>query len=233
LPKSLDWLTGGSMPVLTENFRHLSWQSAYIFVWFNISRKENGMTEVSNTPSFTITESSCFAKIKYRVKIVSGAMLKGAYEPEIMDFVTGYGQVIPGLEKRLIGHGVGEKMAFTVPAEEAFGVRYPELVIEKSKVDFHFPAGMEPYVGMQLPLLTGNDEGPDTAMIREIRGDVIVIDLNHPLSGAALEYDLEIIEARPAGSSDVCSEWNEQSSDRSCCNAPHEIVLGQDDRNIH
>ncbi len=49
-------------------------------------------------------------------------------------------------------------------------------------------------------------------MIREVRQDSIVIDLNHPLAGLALQYDLEIIEARPAISTDVCSEWEENAS---------------------
>jgi FKBP-type peptidyl-prolyl cis-trans isomerase 2 len=55
-----------------------------------------------------------------------------------------------------------------------------------------------------------------------------VIDANHPLSGATLEYDLEIVEARPAKSSDVCSEWEAEKSDscESCGCSPHQITLG-------
>ncbi len=51
----------------------------------------------------------------YMVRIPNGQVLKGATERELMDFVTGYRQVVPGLEQRLLGHSVGEKLAFTVP----------------------------------------------------------------------------------------------------------------------
>ena len=95
-----------------------------------------------------------------------------------------------------VGHEVGEKLSFSVPPEEAFGPRHQELVIEKSKKDFHFPAGMEPYPGMELPLVTGDNNAPDTAIIREVREDSIVIDANHPLSGATLTFPSTFVTAK-------------------------------------
>lgn len=187
------------------------------------------MTDTSTHPEFAITDSRCYVKIRYRVRVVEGPILKGADEPEVMDFVTGFAQVIPGLETRLLGRCQGEKLSFTVPAEEAFGPRHSELVFEKSKADFHFPAGFEPYPGMELPFICESEGAPDTVRIKEIRDTGIVIDCNHPLAGAALEYDLEIEEARPAKETDVCANWEESScqSDCSTC-SPHEIVLGGD-----
>jgi len=191
------------------------------------------MTDGAMPTIYKIADSSCYVKIGYRVQVVDGPVLKGAGEREVMDFVMGYGHVIPGLERRLIGHCTGEKLSFTVPAEEAFGQRHQELVIEKSKTDFYFPPGFEPYPGMELPLVVKGSEAPDTVMIREVRQDSIVIDLNHPLSGAALQYDLEIIEARPAKPTDVCSEWEEKGAQGSCCSEPCQAVLGEGDTNIN
>jgi FKBP-type peptidyl-prolyl cis-trans isomerase SlyD len=167
------------------------------------------------------------------VRVVDGPVLKGAGDPEIMDFVTGYRHVVPGLERRLVGHRSGESLSFTVPADEAFGPRHQELVFEKSKTDFHFPPGFEPYPGMELPLVTRGSDAPDTVMIREVREDSIVVDMNHPLAGLALQYDLEIIEARPATSSDVCSEWEETGSEGDCCSEPCQIVVGGGDENVN
>lgn len=187
-------------------------------------------TTVPPSP-YKIEDTSGYVKIRYMVKVADGPVLKGAGEREIMDFVTGYRQVVPGLEKRLLGHSQGECLAFAVPAEEAFGPRYQELVIEKDRADFHFPVGMEPYVGMQLPMITSEEEGPDSVVIRTVTESTIIIDANHPLAGATLEYDLEIIEARPATSSDVCSEWEAEKSDScaSCSGSPQEIVIGVQD----
>jgi FKBP-type peptidyl-prolyl cis-trans isomerase SlyD len=189
------------------------------------------MDDKTAKASQKIGDSKFYVKIRYTVRVANGPILKGAHGPEFMDFVTGYRQVIPGLELRLLGRQVGEKLSFSVPPEEAFGLRHQELVIEKSKEDFHFPPGMEPFAGMELPLVAGDGNAPDTVIIREVREDSIVIDANHPLSGATLEYDLEIVEARPAKPTDLCEEWEEEKGgkEESCCSAPHQIVLGAEE----
>jgi FKBP-type peptidyl-prolyl cis-trans isomerase SlyD len=191
------------------------------------------MTDGAIPQTYNIADRSGYVKIGYTVRVVDGPVLKGAGEREVMDFVTGYGHVVPGLERRLVGHCAGEKLSFTVPADEAFGKRHEELVIEKGKADFHFPPGFEPYPGMELPLVTRGSDAPDTVMIREVRQDTIVIDLNHPLAGLALQYDLEIIEARPATSTDVCSEWEETGSEGQCGSGACQIVVGEGDAKIN
>jgi len=180
----------------------------------------------SAAPTNQVTDSKCYVKIRYSVRVVDGPFLKGSGEPEIMDFVTGYGQVIPGLEKRLVGHEQGERLSFVVPPEECFGVRHEEMVIEKSKEDFHFPKGLMPFPGMEIPLVCSADEAPDTVMIREVKEDTIVIDCNHPLAGLSLQYDLAIIESRPARSTDVCAEWEEKNPEANCSCTPRQSVLG-------
>jgi FKBP-type peptidyl-prolyl cis-trans isomerase SlyD len=179
----------------------------------------------------TIQDKSWFVKLNYRVRVPNGRIIKGAVDPDTLEFVTGYQQVIPGLEKRLIGHTRGDKLSFTVPPEEAFGPRYEQLVIEKRKEDFHFPQGYYPFVGMELPIILSRDEGPDTVIIKEIKEETIVVDGNHPLAGSPLQYDLEIIEARPAQANEVCAEWdgssNQSCASGSCSGGPKEIILGQ------
>ena len=183
---------------------------------------------VDNQP-YEIAASGAYVKIRYKVKIVGGPVLKGSDQMETMDFVTGYKHVIPGLEKRLIGATQGQKMVFDVPAEEAFGKRDDSLVFVKDKKEFHFPPGYEPYPGMEISVIFNDDEGPDSVRIKDVREDGIVIDFNHNLAGFDLAYELEIIEARPSRSSDVCAEWDRKPEDDSPCScAPHEIVLGKD-----
>lgn len=187
------------------------------------------MNDAANPGRFQIADAKSYVRIRYRVRIENGPVLKGAAQPEEMDFITGYSQVIPGLERRLIGHLVGEKLAFTIPPEEAFGLRHKDLIIEKSRNDFHFPGGMLPHPGMELPLVSSVEGAPETVIVREIKGDTIVIDCNHPLSGASLHYDLEIVEARPATEKDICTEWEETAQSEGCGDGPHALILGATD----
>ncbi len=185
------------------------------------------MRDGATPPIMAIQDSGWYVKIKYRVRVVDGPVLKGLNQPEIMDFVTGYRQVIPGLENRLIGHATGETLSFMVPAEEAFGPRHQELEFEKNKADFHFPSGITPYPGMELPMISHHSNAPDTVIVKEVREDTIVIDCNHPLSGKAFQYDLEIVEARPAKENEVCGEWDQSASSEPCHSNLPSIVLGE------
>jgi len=191
------------------------------------------MNEMSEGDSYKIAEYKCYVKIKYTVRIPDGPVLKGGATPEVMDFVTGFRHVVPGLEKRLLGHMRGERLSFVVPPEEAFGIRRPEMLIEKDRSEFHFPPGVEPYPGMELPIVTRDDNAPDTVMIREVKESAVVVDLNHPLAGAPLEYDLEIVEARPARETDVCAEWEQPDDGQPPCQAVQQIVLGEGEPPVH
>ncbi len=99
------------------------------------------MTDTATPCAYQVTESGCYAKIRYKVRVAGGPILKGAGELEIMDFVTGYAQVVPGLEKRLVGHCAGEKLSFTVPAEEAFGIKHAGTHFREEERRLSFPPG--------------------------------------------------------------------------------------------
>ncbi len=186
------------------------------------------MDNNTNDQVFRILDTSSYVKLRYQVRVENGPILKGADTPEVMDFVTGFRQVIPGLEKRLVGRSAGESMTFTVPAVEAFGERRDDFVVVKDKKEFHFPEGFAPRPGMEISVITNMDEGPDTVIIKEVRDNDIVIDFNHPLAGFPLKYTLEIVEARPSKASDVCSEWESEKGKGCGSCAPREVTLGQD-----
>jgi FKBP-type peptidyl-prolyl cis-trans isomerase SlyD len=184
------------------------------------------MTQSNEGPSYRIQGKGSFVRISYSVRAGKGPILKGADKPEILEFVTGYMQVVPGLEKRLAGHGLGEKLSFTVQPSEAFGERRADFLIEKPKSDFFFPLGVEPYPGMEIPLVAPGDNAPDTVIIKEVKEEAIIIDFNHPLAGVPLEYVLEIAEARAAKPDDVCGEWDSPSDPESCCATAPYVILG-------
>jgi FKBP-type peptidyl-prolyl cis-trans isomerase 2 len=176
-----------------------------------------------------IEPEKTFVKLQYKVEIPGVRILKGAEAPEVMEFVTGYSHVIPGLEQRLIGHAQGEKLSFLVPAEEAFGERVQERVVEKDKSEFFFPEGFEPYIGMQLPIVTNYENGPESVRITDIRENTIVIDLNDPLAGHPLQYELEIMEVRPAKETDMCEQWDHPDNVSTGCGGIQQLVLGKEE----
>ncbi|QHM76751.1 FKBP-type 16 kDa peptidyl-prolyl cis-trans isomerase [Mixta theicola] len=110
-------------------------------------------------------------------------------------FRLGDGSLSAALEAALLGLRVGDKKAFTLEPEAAFGSVSPDLVQYFSRRDF-MQAG-EPEVGA-IMLFTGMDGSEMPGVIREVAGDSITVDFNHPLAGRTVHFDVEVLEIDPA-----------------------------------
>ena len=107
--------------------------------------------------------------------------------------LVGHGNIIPGLEKALDGREAGESFAVDVPAAEAYGERREGLVQRVPKKHFG-PQKLAP--GQQVVLNT--NFGPRAVTVQKVGLSVVDVDLNHPMAGKDLHFDIEIVEVREA-----------------------------------
>ena len=139
-----------------------------------------------------------YVRMRYTVSFESGEIIRGDPQDglEYMDFFTGFEQVLPGLEKRLIGLQQGDEVTLSIPPEVAFGMYDPSLVKEKNFSEFPEGKGLEP--GKWV--LAKNEKHKISCgyYVKEKGTDSITLDYNHPLAGKDLIYRLKIVEARPA-----------------------------------
>ena len=110
-------------------------------------------------------------------------------------FSLGDGSLSEGLESQLLGLKVGDKKAFSLMADDAFGQSSPDLIQYFSRRDFT-QAG-EPELGA-IMLFSGRDGNEMPGVIREISGDSITVDFNHPLAGQTIYFEVEVLEIDPA-----------------------------------
>ena len=88
---------------------------------------------------------------------------------------------------------VGESVKISVEPENAYGPVNPELFQEVKREQF--PADMEIKPGMTFQ--SQGPQGPMIINVSEIKDeDTVVIDLNHPLAGKRLHFDINIAEVR-------------------------------------
>jgi FKBP-type peptidyl-prolyl cis-trans isomerase SlyD len=110
----------------------------------------------------------------------------------------GHGNIIPGLEKAMDGREAGDSFKATVPAAEAYGERRDGLTQRIPKK--HFGAQrLEP--GMQVVLQT--NFGPRAVTVEKVGMSVVDVDLNHPMAGKDLDFDIEIVEVREASAEEL------------------------------
>ena len=127
-------------------------------------------------------------KILFEVK-VDGVVVDGSRSNKPFEFSFGTGQVIAGLEKRIINMKAGEAAQFIVPAAEAYGEYDPNGIQTLPIEQF---AGIEDLkVGMQIQAQDENDQ-PIQFIVKEIAEKEITVDFNHPLAKKDLQYKIKI-----------------------------------------
>ncbi|MGD8915600.1 MAG: peptidylprolyl isomerase [Syntrophobacterales bacterium] len=151
----------------------------------------------------TIQPENSYVVIKYTVKLKDGEVIKGDPKEGLahMEFVTGYNQVILGLEKRLIGMSKGDKGQIAVPPEEGFGLHDPTLIQEKPYKEF--PQGRNLEEGRWVRATNPDHRVTFGYLVLEKKPDRIILDYNHPLAGKTLIYDLELEDVREANQEEL------------------------------
>ena len=108
-----------------------------------------------------------------------------------LQFEVGGGRVIPGFDKAVTGMKLGEEKKFTISPAKAYGKPNPKLIKKVSRKEI--PQDRKPEVGMRLVM--GTPEGRQMqALITEVTPEYIILDLNHPLAGKALTFNIKVIK---------------------------------------
>lgn len=128
--------------------------------------------------------------INYTGRLDNGEVFDSSEGRPPLQFTVGGGQVIPGFENAVVGMQTGESRTVTIPPEEAYGPVREELFVEVPKD--RLPAGMELASGMQLQM-TDPEGKTIPAVVAEVMDTGIRIDVNHPLAGKTLIFDIQVV----------------------------------------
>ena len=129
--------------------------------------------------------------VNYTGKFETGEVFDTSEGKTPLKFTTGQGQLIKGFNAAVIGMNVGDKKTVTILPEDGYGERNEEMVVDMPKSNL--PEDIKVEVGMTLQLAdqAGN---PVPATVHKIYEDIIKMDVNHPLAGQTLIFDIEIAE---------------------------------------
>lgn len=130
-------------------------------------------------------------KVHYTGTLDDGTVFDSSRERDPLEFELGAEEVIPGFEQAVRGLEVGESVEVRLPPEEAYGPRNDELMVDVARGDL--PEGLDPEVGQTLEVRTDDDE-PMAAWVAEVGEEAIKVDLNHPLAGRELHFEVELVD---------------------------------------
>ncbi len=145
-------------------------------------------------------EKNKVVSMTYSLYSDSGQVLELRSVDNPVEFIVGHGQILPSLEKKILGESEGFSGKFLLQPEEAHGIYKKELV--KEMKSSQFPDNMSLKKGMKFESTDAEGE-PLALHIIDIKNDVVLVDGNHPLAGISLSFDLKILEIRNAAEEEI------------------------------
>lgn len=143
--------------------------------------------------SMTIGDDSVVS-FHYKLRDDTGAFNESSEEGSPVVYMHGHNNIVPGLEKELAGKKSGDKLTATVAPEDGYGQRNENAV---QRVPVKHLATRGPFSVGQM-VVVNTREGGRQARVLKVGHFNVDLDLNHPLAGRTLTFDIEIVEVRAA-----------------------------------
>ncbi|HOF58506.1 MAG TPA: peptidylprolyl isomerase [Syntrophorhabdaceae bacterium] len=130
-------------------------------------------------------------RVHYSGTFGDGTMFDSSLEREPFEFVIGQGMVIPGFEKGIVGMSVGETKKVSIACEDAYGPYKEDLVgtVDRSRI----PENIELEIGIVLQMHSP-DGSITNVTVKDINDEGVRLDLNHPLAGKDLIFEIKLME---------------------------------------
>lgn len=143
-------------------------------------------------------ENNTVVRFHYSVSEPGQPVSETSFERDPIAILVGHGNIIPGMEQALLGREAGERFEVTLPPEQAYGVREDGRTQRLPKKHF---GNLRLQPGQQVTLDTRF--GPRPVTIDKVGVSVVDVDLNHPMAGKTLHFDIEIVEVRAASETEI------------------------------
>tara|TARA_R110002124_G_scaffold116400_4_gene272750 strand:+ start:9049 stop:9585 length:537 start_codon:yes stop_codon:yes gene_type:complete len=170
--------------------------------FFNNPKRKTMTTETTNT--LTTATEGVNATVHYRGTLEDGSEFDNSHiRGEPITFTVGAGQMIPGFNDAVDGMTVGDTKTVTLTPDLAYGDVNPDA--QTTFPTSGFPEGVELVEGMPIPLKTP-DGRTMMGRLAEQHGDTVTIDLNHPLAGQTLQFEIELVEVTTPTSTDTSTD---------------------------
>ena len=135
-------------------------------------------------------ENGLFVSVDYKGTLADGKVFDTSHGGRPLEVKVGEGQLIKGFEAALMGMTLNEKKVFTLEPDDAYGQRDETRMhsFDRSEI----PPEMNPQVGQAIGLTTPDGQ-QIPARIAQVDDKQVTVDLNHPLAGQSLTFEIEVV----------------------------------------
>lgn len=149
-------------------------------------------------------EQNKMVKIHYTLKDDEGNTIDSSIGKEALEYLHGFGMLIPGMERELENHEKGDKFTTVIEPKDGYGEYNPQYVVDVPRDRFDTDAKIE--VGMKFQADTPT--GAMLVTVTKVSDDTITIDSNHELAGKTLHFEVEVVDVRDATEAELAPYTN-------------------------
>lgn len=143
-------------------------------------------------------EKDRVVRFHYTVSEVGQEPIESSRDRDPLTILIGHGNIIPGLENAMMDKEAGDSFGVDVAAADAYGERREGMTQRVPKKHFG-NTRLQP--GQQVVLQT--NFGPRAVTVQKVGMSVVDVDLNHPMAGKDLHFDVEIVDVREASPEEI------------------------------
>ena len=136
-----------------------------------------------------------FLPLHYRLAGPDGHDIVNTFADKPATLSLGTGELAPAMEARLLGLAEGTHTSFELAPGEAFGERNPQLLqrVKRGLLDELGDPDQRYDVGDVVQFPTPDGQASYAGVVREVAGDSLLFDFNHPLAGVPLVFEVRVI----------------------------------------
>jgi FKBP-type peptidyl-prolyl cis-trans isomerase SlyD len=156
-----------------------------------------GVFAAEKNKDTNIIKDGSVVSFEYTLSGEDGKTIESNKGKAPLKYTQGSHQIVPGLEKELAGMKAGEEKRVKVTPEEGYGPVDPKGFQE-------FPKDKIPSEGLKVGavLMANGPRGQQVPVrVHEIKENTVVLDLNHPMAGKTLLFDIKVLDVQPASAS--------------------------------
>ena len=143
-------------------------------------------------------EDNSVVRFHYTVTESGQGQLESSRESKPLSILIGHGNIVAGLEEAFRGREAGESFSVTVGPEKGYGEHREGLIQRVPRKHFK---GARLVPGQQVVMPT--QQGQRAMTVSKVGMSVVDLDLNHPMAGKTLDFDVEILEVRAATEAEI------------------------------
>ncbi len=136
----------------------------------------------------------------YKLTDDEGNVLDSSEGGEAMSYLHGASNIIAGLEKALVGKVEKDSLSIRIEPADGYGEIVPALIQTIDKAAFEGVESLEPGMAFEAQ---GPEGQVQRIVIKQVEGNDVTIDGNHPLAGVTLNFDVEIVSVREATQEEI------------------------------